>query len=81
MALAACFATITAIEPARSDEILVSAAASLTDAFNDIGKAYSAAHPGTVVEVSDVSGPKGRFFDLVKQASVDWDGSDPVRRL
>ena len=39
------------------------------------------AHPGTVVEISDVSGPKGRFFDLVKQASVDWDGSDPVRQL
>ena len=39
------------------------------------------AHPGTVVEISDVSGPKGRFFDLVRQASVDWDGSDPVRQL
>ena len=34
---------------ARADEILVSAAASLTDAFNDIGRAYSAANPKTIV--------------------------------
>jgi catechol 2,3-dioxygenase-like lactoylglutathione lyase family enzyme len=38
-------------------------------------------HPGTVVEISDISGPKGRFFESVRQASVDWDGSDPIRRL
>jgi hypothetical protein len=38
-------------------------------------------HPGTVVELSDVSGPKGAFFDLVRQAAADWDGSDPVRAL
>jgi len=39
------------------------------------------AHPGTVIELSDVSGPKGAFFQLVKQASVDWDGSQPIRTL
>lgn len=39
------------------------------------------AHPGTVVEISDVSGPKGTFFGLVRQAAVDWDGADPIRRL
>jgi hypothetical protein len=38
-------------------------------------------HPGTVIELSDVSGPKGAFFALVKQASVDWDGSTPIRKL
>jgi len=39
-------------------------------------------HPGTVIELSDISGPKGWFFEnVVKQASVDWDGSDPVREL
>jgi hypothetical protein len=36
-------------------------------------------HPGTVIEISDVSGSKGRFFERIKAASVDWDGSDPVR--
>jgi hypothetical protein len=38
-------------------------------------------HPGTVVELSDVSGPKGAFFEHVRRSSVDWDGSAPVREL
>ncbi len=39
------------------------------------------AHPGTVVEVSEVSGPKGQFFDHIARAAEDWDGSEPVHRL
>jgi hypothetical protein len=38
-------------------------------------------HSGTVIELSDVSGPKGGFFEYVRQASVDWDGGDPIREL
>ena len=38
-------------------------------------------HPGTVIELSDISGPKGAFFDLVRRAAIGWDGSDPVREL
>ncbi len=38
-------------------------------------------HPGTVVEVSDISGPKGRFFEKVAEEARDWDGSEPVRLL
>lgn len=38
-------------------------------------------HSGTVIELSDVSGPKGGFFEFVRQASIDWDGSDPIREL
>jgi hypothetical protein len=37
------------------------------------------AHPGTVIELSEVMGPKGRMFDLIRAASEGWDGSDPVR--
>ncbi len=37
------------------------------------------AHPGTVVEISDISGNKGRFFEYIRKAALDWDGSDPVR--
>jgi hypothetical protein len=37
------------------------------------------AHPGTVIELSEVVGPKGRMFDLIRAASVGWDGSSPVR--
>jgi hypothetical protein len=36
-------------------------------------------HPGTVIELSEVVGPKGRMFDLIREASKSWDGSDPVR--
>lgn len=37
------------------------------------------AHPGTVIELSEVVGPKGRMFDLIREASEHWDGSEPVR--
>ena len=39
----------------------------------------TAARLGTVVELSDVSGGKGRFFERVRAAAIDWDGSDPIR--
>jgi hypothetical protein len=38
-------------------------------------------HPGTVLELSDVSGPKGAFFEAVRRAALDWDGSQPIREL
>jgi hypothetical protein len=37
------------------------------------------AHPGTVIELSEVLGPKGRMFDMIREAAQDWDGKDPVR--
>ncbi len=36
-------------------------------------------HPGSCIELSEVLGPKGKMFDLIRAASVGWDGSDPVR--
>ena len=36
-------------------------------------------HPGTCIELSEVVGPKGEMFDLIRDASVNWDGTDPVR--
>ncbi|MEO6018116.1 MAG: VOC family protein [Polaromonas sp.] len=36
-------------------------------------------HPGTVIELSEVAGPKGKMFDLIRKSSEGWDGSDPVR--
>jgi hypothetical protein len=36
-------------------------------------------HPGTVIELSEVAGPKGKMFDLIRAASEGWDGRDPVR--
>lgn len=36
-------------------------------------------HPGTVIELSEVAGPKGKLFKLIREASTGWDGKDPVR--
>lgn len=38
-------------------------------------------HQGTVIEISDISGAKGKFFEHVKRASLDWDGSRPIREM
>ena len=38
-------------------------------------------HPGTVVELSDISGAKGKFFEYVRQSAIDWDGSQPIRDM
>ena len=39
----------------------------------------SDAHPGSVIELSDVSGPKMRLFEHIRAESERWDGRDPVR--
>jgi hypothetical protein len=36
-------------------------------------------HPGTVIELSEIAGPKGRLFRMIREASIGWDGRDPVR--
>ncbi|MCA0241392.1 MAG: VOC family protein [Proteobacteria bacterium] len=35
--------------------------------------------PGTTIELSEVAGPKGRLFKLIREAAQGWDGEDPVR--
>ena len=52
------------------DEILVSAASSLTDAFNEIGRAYTKANPGTTVRFN--FGSSGALLQqIVQGAPVD----------
>lgn len=36
-------------------------------------------HGGTVMELSDISGAKGDFFEHIRKAAKDWDGRNPVR--
>ncbi len=36
-------------------------------------------HPGTVVELSEISGPKGALFRTIRAASENWDGREPIR--
>jgi catechol 2,3-dioxygenase-like lactoylglutathione lyase family enzyme len=35
--------------------------------------------PGTTIELSEVAGPKGKLFKLIRDAAQGWDGADPVR--
>jgi catechol 2,3-dioxygenase-like lactoylglutathione lyase family enzyme len=39
------------------------------------------AHPGTVIELSEISGGKGRFFAHIRAQAESWDGSDPIRAM
>jgi len=39
------------------------------------------AHPGTIIEISDISGTKGPFFEKVRQAAMSWDGTRPIREV
>jgi hypothetical protein len=36
-------------------------------------------HPGSVIEISDISGNKGRFFEHIRKAAAGWDGREPIR--
>jgi hypothetical protein len=42
---------------------------------------WTQAHPGTVVEISDISGSKGSFFEHIRKVAAGWDGSDPIREV
>lgn len=41
----------------------------------------AAPHPGAMIEISDISGSKGRFFEHIRRAATDWDGADPIRAV
>ncbi|MEV0247619.1 VOC family protein [Nocardia sp. NPDC050712] len=34
---------------------------------------------GHIIEISDTSGPKGQFFQYIREVAATWDGSDPIR--
>ena len=36
--------------------------------------------PGTILEVSEMSGSKEKFFKIIAEKCMNWDGSKPIRR-
>ncbi|OWJ63742.1 VOC family protein [Inquilinus limosus] len=38
-------------------------------------------HPGTMIELSEISGAKGEFFREIAAASANWDGRNPIRHV
>jgi Glyoxalase/Bleomycin resistance protein/Dioxygenase superfamily len=41
---------------------------------------WNEGHPGTVIEMADLTPGRKRIFDGVRAAAQNWDGKDPVRR-
>ncbi len=39
------------------------------------------AHSGPMIEISEVSGPKGAFFRRIAETAATWDGTDPIRKV
>jgi len=37
-------------------------------------------HPGTVIEMADLTPTRRSIFDQIRAAAVGWDGRDPIRR-
>ena len=37
--------------------------------------------PSGMIEISELSGGKGEYFEQIRHASSGWNGSDPIRRL
>lgn len=37
--------------------------------------------PRAMIEISEMAGGKGEYFEQVRQASIGWDGSNPILRM
>ena len=37
-------------------------------------------HPGTVIEMAQLTPTRRRIFDAVRNAAIGWDGAEPIRR-
>lgn len=68
--LAVAFALLAASGSAAAGELIVSAAASLTNAFAEIGSAFEAAHPGTKVRFN-FAASGGLLQQIAQGAPVD----------
>jgi len=37
-------------------------------------------HPGTIIEMAELTPARRRIFEAIRNAAIEWDGSDPIRR-
>ena len=40
---------------------------------------WNEGHPGTVIEMAELTPTRRRIFDAVREAAIDWNGNDPIR--
>ena len=38
-------------------------------------------HNGTLIEISEISGSKGEYFEKIARVAASWDGNNPVRKV
>ena len=38
-------------------------------------------HAGTLIEISEISGSKGSYFEKIARIAAAWDGTNPVRKV
>ena len=41
----------------------------------------AAGHNGTLIEISEISGSKGEYFEKIARVAAAWDGKNPLRRV
>lgn len=41
---------------------------------------WNEGHPGTVIEMAELTDARARIFGAIREAAVGWDGADPIRR-
>jgi hypothetical protein len=41
---------------------------------------WNEGHPGTVIEMAEMTTARARIFASVRDAARGWDGQDPIRR-
>lgn len=37
--------------------------------------------PGAILEISELSGGKGEYFEMIRNESIAWTGDEPIRRM
>lgn len=41
---------------------------------------WNEGHPGTVIEMAELTEARARIFDAIRAAAGNWDGAEPIRR-
>ncbi|MSQ52869.1 MAG: VOC family protein [Betaproteobacteria bacterium] len=41
----------------------------------------AAGHNGTLIEISEISGAKGEYFEKIARIATSWDGKNPLRKV
>ncbi len=69
-------ASRTLVEQGHAEVLYAETATGMPFAFHD-----GLDERGHLIEIYEQTAPLARFYDVVRAAATDWDGTDPVRHL